>query len=245
SPSEGSSPKLVVKKLRTKGLKNVSLEAYPGEILGLYGLVGSGRSRFCRTLYGMEEIAGGDVLLDGASYLAKSPSEAIKNGVAYLTEERKRDGFIPQMSVLKNVALPILGRFRRFGFVNEREAENYARGILSRFNTKGQLSGPIQSLSGGNQQKALFGRIIAQNADLILLDEPTKGVDIGAKQDIYEVIRGMVRDGKCVIVVSTEEEELLQIADRIIVFNNGTCSNETLKAKNLTVEMLRMRALNG
>ncbi|MDR1875098.1 MAG: sugar ABC transporter ATP-binding protein [Synergistaceae bacterium] len=244
SASAESNPRLVVKNLRTKGLRGVNLKVYPGEILGLYGLVGSGRSRFCRTLYGMEKITAGDVLFDGVSCHASSPSDAIKRGVAYLTEERKKDGFIPQMSVLKNVVLPMLSRFRRFFLLDDREADTYARSVLSRFGTQGQLSGPIQSLSGGNQQKALFGRIIAQNAELVLLDEPTKGVDIGAKQDIYEVIRGMARDGKCVVVVSTEEEELLQIADRIAVFNNGACPEETLQAGNLTVEQLRMRALS-
>ncbi|MDR2136784.1 MAG: sugar ABC transporter ATP-binding protein [Synergistaceae bacterium] len=237
-------PRLLVKNLCTKGLKSVDLEAYPGEILGLYGLVGSGRSRFCRVLYGLEEVRGGEILFDGASYRVSSPSEAIKRGVAYLTEERKRDGFIPQMSVLKNVALPVLARFKKFLLVDERESENYAQNILSRFDTQGQLTGPIQSLSGGNQQKALFGRIIAQNARLILLDEPTKGVDIGAKQDIYDVVRGMAGEGKCVLVVSTEEEELLQIADRIVVFNNGSCAAESLRAKDMSAELLRMRALN-
>ena len=225
-------------------MKSVDLEAYPGEILGLYGLVGSGRSRFCRTLYGLEEVRGGVILLDGVSYRTSSPSEAIKRGVSYLTEERKRDGFIPQMSVLKNVVLPVLARFKKFLFVDEKRAESYAQNILLRFNTQGQLSRPIQSLSGGNQQKVLFGRIIAQNARLILLDEPTKGVDIGAKQDIYDVIRGMAGEGKCVLLVSTEEEELLQLTDRIVVFNNGRCAAESFRTKDMSVELLRMKALS-
>jgi ribose transport system ATP-binding protein len=238
-------PLLRVKKLRTQGLKGIDLEAYPGEIVGLYGLVGSGRSRFCRTLYGIEEVRGGEILLDGLPYRVSSPSEAIERGVAYLTEERKRDGFIPQMSVLRNVVLPIVTRFRKHVLLDERASENYAQGILSRFDTQGKLTGPIQSLSGGNQQKALFGRILAQDARLILLDEPTKGVDIRAKQDIYDVVRGMAEAGKCVIVVSTEEEELLRIADRIVIFNNGSCAaTATLLAKDLSVELLRMRALN-
>jgi ribose transport system ATP-binding protein len=250
SPSRGRAtgelaPRLLVKKLRSKALKSVDLEAYPGEILGLYGLVGSGRSRFCRTLYGLEEVRGGEILLNGVSYRASSPSEAIKRGVAYLTEERKRDGFIPQMSVLKNVVLPILTRFKKLFFVDEKGAESCAQNLLLRFDTQGQLAGPIQSLSGGNQQKALFGRIIAQNAQLILLDEPTKGVDIGAKQDIYDVVRGMAGEGKCVLVVSTEEEELLQLADRIVVFNNGRCAAESLRAKDMSVELLRMKALSA
>ncbi|MDR3331673.1 MAG: ATP-binding cassette domain-containing protein, partial [Synergistaceae bacterium] len=236
-------PRLVVKNLRTIGLKDVNLKAYPGQILGLYGLVGSGRSRFCRTIYGLEETESGDISLNGAPYSASSPAEAIRKGVAYLTEERKRDGFIPQMSVLKNVVLPILSRFKRLLFVNDDRAESFATEVLSRFNTQGQLRSAIQSLSGGNQQKALFGRIIAQDAQLILLDEPTKGVDIGAKQDIYEVIRGMAKEGRCVVVVTTEEEELLQIADRIAIFSDGACSEETLQNKNLTVELLREKAL--
>lgn len=233
---------LRVRGLRTRGLKGIDLEARSGEVLGLYGLVGSGRTRFCRTLYGLEKIVDGEILLDGKPYVVSGPMQAMRQGVAYLTEERKRDGFIPQMSVVRNIVLPVLNRFKRLLFLNGRKAESFALEILGRFRTQGNLTGPMQALSGGNQQKALFGRIIAQDAALILLDEPTKGVDIGAKAEIYEVINSLSASGKCVIVVSSEEEELLQIADRIAVFKNGSCTEEALPAEDFTVEKLRLAA---
>ncbi|HWK46972.1 MAG TPA: sugar ABC transporter ATP-binding protein, partial [Stellaceae bacterium] len=170
-----------VRDLKGPHLDGVNLQAAAGEVLGIYGLVGSGRTRFLRTLMGLEPMTGGTLDLAGQPYTPRAPAHAQKAGIAFLSEERKRDGFIPQMSAFRNVVLPTLRRYRRAGLVDHRGADAAARTLLGRIGTRGHLDRPIKALSGGNQQKVLFGRIIEQDAQLILLDEPTKGVDIGAK----------------------------------------------------------------
>jgi len=219
---------LTIKNLQGQRLKDVNLEVRKGEILGLYGLVGSGRTRLLRSLYGVEAITNGHMVLDGKNYQPQNPKEAIENAVAFLTEERKVDGFIPLMSALQNVALSTLHRYRHRGFVRLGAMQDAARRILVTIDTHGILEGAVTSLSGGNQQKVLLARIIEQDARLILLDEPTKGVDIGAKADIYDIIRNLGREGRSIIVVSSEEEELMEICDRIAIFRHGCCDGHAL-----------------
>ena len=238
-------PYLDVRSLCTERLHDVSLEAWPGEVVGIYGLAGAGRTRFCRTLYGLEKSLGGEVRLAGKSYRASGPANAISQGVGYLTEERKKDGIVPLMSSFTNATLPILRRFRKHALVDHNKAAQSARQILVEMNTRGDLRGPIKSLSGGNQQKVLLARVIGQNAKLVLLDEPTKGVDIGAKADIYAIIRRMAVEGRCVLVVSSEEEELLEIADRVLVFHQGSCGGVAVAAENLSIAGLRKAAWSG
>jgi ABC-type sugar transport system ATPase subunit len=209
---------------------------------GIFGLVGSGRSRFLKTLYGSEPMTNGEVRLGGELYRPVGPRGAMASGIAMLTEERKQDGFIPLMSAFRNIVLPTLHRYRTAGLVNWRAATNTARQILARIGTRGELENPIKALSGGNQQKVLFGRIIEQDARLILLDEPTKGVDIGAKSDIYDIIYELAEQGRCVVVVSSEEEELLEVADRIVVFRHGACDGHSVPASQLTIADLRREA---
>lgn len=233
--------------LRARGLagtrlKSVDLEARRGEILGLYGLVGSGRTRFLRTLYGLEPLLAGEVSLGDRAYHPASPAKAIGEKVAFLTEERKVDGFIPLMSAYQNVVLSTLSDYRAGGFVNLSAARSSAAATLARIATRGRLDQPVKSLSGGNQQKVLLGRIIEQNADLILLDEPTKGVDIGAKGDIYDIIRGLADEGRCIIVVSSEEEELMEVCDRIAIFQDGRCAGEAPSIADWTLGKLREAA---
>lgn len=235
-------PWLSVTNLQTERLKGINLEAYRGEILGIYGLAGAGRTRLCQTLFGLETVTGGDIRLGHKEYHPSSPAKAIDKGIAYLTEERKKDGFIPQMSSYANAMLPVLKKFRSGGFVSHSAARQAAAELLSKMNTLGTLSGPIKSLSGGNQQKVLLARVIAQNANLVLLDEPTKGVDIGAKADIYRIIHQLADKGCCVIVVSSEEEELLDVADTITVFRQGKCDGVIIPASDLKPADLRKAA---
>jgi ABC-type sugar transport system ATPase subunit len=233
---------LEVNALSGARLTSVTLNANKGEILGIYGLVGSGRSRFLRTLYGSEPMTNGEIRIGGKLYQPVGPREAMARQIAILTEERKHDGFIPLMSALRNVVLPTLHRYRTAGLVNWRVASNSSRQTLARIRTRGELENPVKALSGGNQQKVLFGRIIEQDARLILLDEPTKGVDIGAKSDIYDIVFELADQGRCMVVVSSEEEELLEIADRIVVFRHGACDGHSIPASQLTIADLRREA---
>lgn len=233
---------LRAKGLSGKRLKGADIEARRGEVLGLYGLVGSGRTRFLRTLYGLEEVAAGTVEIAGQAYRPVNPKKAIDSGIAFLTEERKIDGFIPLMSSFQNVVLSTLVKYRKHGFVDLAKARASAAETLASIRTHGRLENPVKSLSGGNQQKVLLGRIIEQDADLILLDEPTKGVDIGAKSDIYDIIGRLADEGRCIVVVSSEEEELVEICDRIAIFQHGYCTTPAKPVEDWTLAKLREAA---
>lgn len=224
-------------------LEDVTLEVRAGQVLGVYGLVGSGRTRFLRTVYGAEPLAGGTMTLDGAGYQPSRPRQAIRKGIALVSEERKHDGILPLMSGKDNVVLPVLDRFRRLGILNWKALHGSADEVLSMIDVRGDVNGPIGSLSGGNQQKVLFARATLQAPRLLLLDEPTKGVDIGAKSEIYSIIQRLAREKNvAIIVVSTEEEELMVAADDIAVFRSGVCTGETIPASTATPVLLRQLA---
>jgi ABC-type sugar transport system ATPase subunit len=231
-----------VRGLRGNGLVGVDLRVHAGEILGIYGLVGSGRSRFLRTVYGAEPAGEGVMLLAGEPFTPKNPADSIARGIAFLSEERKSDGFIPQMTSIENIIMPILDRFMRVGVLNWPALKRAAADALSSIPIRGDVREPIMSLSGGNQQKALFARALLQSPKLLLLDEPTKGVDIGAKAEIYDIIRGLAAQGRSVLLVSSEEEELIEVADRVVVFRNRACDGRAMPAAELTVADLRRYA---
>lgn len=221
-------------------LANVSLTVRAGEIIGIYGLVGSGRSRFLRTVYGMEPATRGTMSLNSRPYHAATPLQAVKKGVAYLPEERKLDGIIPQLDTHSNAALPVLRRFVRLGVLRWRLLREKTSGELSKVAVRGDLDSPLSSLSGGNQQKVLFARATLQQPALLLLDEPTKGVDIGAKTEIYQIIRQLARQEQVgIIIVSTEVEEVLAVSDGVVVFRAGTCDGVTRPAATLGAAELR------
>lgn len=232
-------PMLEVCGLKTKKLDGITMTVYAGEIFGIYGLVGSGRTSFAQTLYGMYEITEGSVKVAGLPYLPKNNFDAIRSGVAYLTEDRKRSGIIPEMSGLTNANLTSFHRYTNGIHLDLEKAEASAHETLNEMQIKGDVTGAIKSLSGGNQQKVLIARIIRQNADVIILDEPTKGVDLGAKSDIYQIIDTLARRGCCVIIISGEEDELIRTCSRVAVFNRGCCSGETLTGTEITVSALR------
>jgi ribose transport system ATP-binding protein len=231
-----------VRGLRGNGLIGIDLKVHAGEILGIYGLVGSGRSRFLRTVYGAEPAPEGEMLLAGKSFTPKSPGDSIAQGIAFLSEERKSDGFVPQMTSIENIIMPVLQRYMRIGVLNWPALRRAAAGALSSIPIRGDVREPIMSLSGGNQQKALFARALLQSPRLLLLDEPTKGVDIGAKAEIYDIIRGLAAQGRSVLLVSSEEEELIEVADRVVVFRNRACDGRAIAAADLTVADLRRYA---
>ncbi len=193
--------------------------------MGLYGLVGSGRSRFLRSLIGIEPLVDGSITLFGQPYRPRSPRHAAQRGVILVTEDRKRDGFIPQLDANLNVALPVLKDFVKLEWLRRGLMRRDTSLALKNVNVRGNLDGPTVRLSGGNQQKVLFARAIRQKPRLLLLDEPTKGVDIGAKGEIHRIIRRLAKESEevLVVVVSSEEEEILAVADDVVVFRAGNC----------------------
>jgi len=233
---------LDVRGLAGNGLDHIDLKLRAGEILGIYGLIGSGRSRFLRTVYGIEPVVEGEMMLDGKPYRPRQPSQAIARGVAFVPEERKSDGFIPQMTSIENIILPVLERFVNAGILNWRRLRRAAAGALADVPVRGDVNEPITSLSGGNQQKTLFARAVLQAPTVLLLDEPTKGVDIGAKAEIHEIIRDLARNGRSIIVVSSEEDELLEVSDRVVIFRHGRCDGQAVPVSEASVADLRRGA---
>ncbi|OCL30949.1 ABC transporter ATP-binding protein [Tessaracoccus lapidicaptus] len=235
---------LKVENLRNKDLEDVSLTAHAGRVLGIYGLIGSGRTEFLRTLIGLGAVDSGSIELFGAPYTPKSPADAQRRGIAYLTEERKIDGIIPLRDSVSNAVLPVINRYSRYGLQLQpgrlRAAGNE---YMDTMRVRGSRTAPVASLSGGNQQKVLLARVLAQHPKVLLLDEPTKGVDIGVKVEIHRMLRALAAEqGLTVIVVSSEEEEVLAVADDVVIFSDGYCSGETQHAAGLTDADLRKAA---
>jgi len=236
-------PALAVHHLRTRVLNDVSLRARAGRILGLYGLVGSGRTELLRTLVGLDTVLGGEIELAGHPYRPRNPGAAQRAGLVYLTEERKTDGIVPDLDSGMNVSLPILARYSNAGFLGRRSMGRDANELLDRLRVRGNRSGPVVSLSGGNQQKVLLARALAQQPTVLLLDEPTKGVDLGVKAEIHRMVRGLAHDqGLTIVLVSSEEQEILEVADDVTVFAHGRCTGETWAAGSLTAAALRHTA---
>lgn len=241
-PSEGP-PALAVSGLQTRVLREVSLRAQPGRVLGLYGLVGSGRTEFLRALVGVDPMLAGQIELRGQPYRPRNPSAAQRAGLVYLTEERKTDGIVPELDSVTNVALPILATVTRLGFLDRRAMARIATRHMDQLKVLGNRSAPVASLSGGNQQKVLLARALAQRPSILLLDEPTRGVDLGVKREIHRIVRGLARDeGLTVVLVSSEEEEILELADDVVIFAHGRCTGDPLPPGSRTAAQLRHAA---
>ena len=204
--------------------REVSLTLHRGEILGMAGLMGSGRTELLRAVYGLDPVRRGAVVVAGVSGAA-SPAGRIGQGVGLLSEDRKEEGLSLGQSLADNLALSRLRPFARWGLLDRGRLAGAAESLLRRLNVRHRDPGqPAAELSGGNQQKVAFARLLHQEADVLLLDEPTKGVDVGSKAEIYRLVGELAAAGKAVLVVSSDLNELLGICDRIAVMCRGTLS---------------------
>ena len=202
-------------------VKDVSFTVRRGEILGIGGLVGAGRSELVESLFGAAPHDGGRVLKDGREVAIRRPADAIALGAALITEDRKRTGLNLEGSVAANITLPSLGRIFRGGLLTggeSRIAQKYIDSLRIKTPSSGQI---VSALSGGNQQKVVLAKWLETDPDLIILDDPTRGIDVGAKRDIYELIGALVEHGKSVILISSEMGELMGLSDRIMVLTEG------------------------
>jgi ribose transport system ATP-binding protein len=196
----------------------VSFAASRGEILGFAGLVGSGRTELMQTLCGMAPARGGSVHLDGEPFLPRTPREAIRRGVYLAPEDRKRHGLVLPMTIAQNVSLPAVGRHSRFGVLDRSEERRVAETEVARFRVKTtSIHRRVVELSGGNQQKVVLGKWLAMQPRLLILDEPTRGIDVGAKAEIYKEIAALAAGGLTILLVSSEMEEVLGLSDRVVV----------------------------
>ena len=216
---------LEVRGLNTELLKDINLEAYKGEILGLAGLVGAGRTEVARAVFGADKIVSGKIMLEGRQLQIKKPMDAIKAGIGLIPEDRKQQGIFLKDSVRHNISFARLKGILKGGMISEKTdhdvAEKYIKALEIKTPSDGQLAG---NLSGGNQQKVVLAKWLFTDSRVLIFDEPTRGIDVGAKQEIYKLMLELVEQGKVVIMISSELPELIGMADRIVVLHEGKIS---------------------
>jgi len=232
--------RLAVRGLRRgAAVKGVSFEVRRGEVLGLAGLMGAGRTELARLIFGADRADGGEVLLDGKRLVLRSPRDAIDAGIGFLPEDRKSEGLVLAHGARDNFALPNLARWSRRGFVLQRRVRTEYHRFAQRLRLR--ASGPRQRaghLSGGNQQKLVLAKWLARACDALIFDEPTRGIDVGAKYEIYLLVNELAAQGKAIVMISSELPELLGMADRIVVLRGGRAVGEIPDARHATQQQI-------
>ena len=222
---------------------DASFELRRGEVLGIAGLIGAGRTELLRLIAGADKPTSGSITLNGQQLTERGSRAAIAAGIGLAPEERKREGIIPQRSVVNNVALPSMKHFAPRGLIRRRALRKEATEILTNINLRPlQIDRPIRLFSGGNQQKAIIARWIAANCQILLFDEPTRGIDIGAKAEIYSLIERLAAEGKSIVVVSSELPEIIRVADRVLVMRQGRIAAQ-LERKDLSEQAIVAHAV--
>lgn len=203
-------------------IRDVSFEAYGGQVLGFSGLVGAGRTETMRAIFGADPIDGGKIYVKGKETKIRSPKEAIKAGIALLTEDRKGSGLVLMQTIRTNLVMSSFKRHSDGIFLNEKRIEESGQGHIESLRIKTpSIDEIVGQLSGGNQQKVVIGKWINTDADVYIFDEPTRGIDVGAKVEVYNVMNSLVKAGKCVIMISSEMPEILGMSDRVVVMRGG------------------------
>lgn len=219
---------LEVKNLSNAHLRDVSLTVRAGEIVGIAGLVGSGRTELARAIFAVDKRDGGsEITVDGDALTARTPRGAIRAGVAMIPESRKKEGLVLGRSTAENVSLPHLGTLTRLGVVQQRAEKRMVAAALAETGVRESAGAePVRGLSGGNQQKALFAKWLLDTPKLLIADEPTRGVDVGSKLGIYELLVGLAERGMAVLVISSEMEEVIALSNRVVVMRGGEVVGE-------------------
>ena len=236
---------LRVQSLSTLKLENISFDLHAGEVLGIAGLVGSGRSALGKALFGIDPILGGSLEIRGQRFHPESPAGALRHGLGLVPEDRKTEGLMMQMSAVENSTLDVLDDLQAFGMIRRGAERQRAAGTLSRLRLNpSSWQATVGTLSGGNQQKVLLSRWLLADAQVLFLDDPARGIDIGAKHDIYEVLDQLAAAGKGILLVSSELPELLRCSDRILVLRDGK-SQGILDRKEATEARILALATTG
>ena len=226
-----------------RGVRDLSFDLHEGEILGFYGLMGAGRTEVLDRLFGLSGETAGTVRVNGKDLRITRPADAIAAGIAYVTEDRKQTGLVLSSSVRDNLCLSSLSRLSRLGVMRNRQEAADAAEMIDRLKVKTASDAlGVANLSGGNQQKVVLGKWFMINPGILLLDEPTRGVDVGAKREIYRVISDFARAGGAVIMVSSETDEVLGMADRVIVLKDGRKAGELDRSTLSAEELLHLAA---
>ena len=221
---------LEVKGLTNKKIKDVSFQLKKGEILGLGGLVGAGRTETARAIFGADKITAGEVYIKGEKVTIKSPKMAIEKGIGFLTEDRKGQGLLLGRSVKENTTYTILKQLTKGLFIDDKENRRIAEEKRAELRTKTpHIDQLVKFLSGGNQQKVVLAKWLVTNSDILIFDEPTRGIDVGAKAEIYDIMHNLTKEGKSIIMISSEMPELLGMSDRVLVMHEGKINGEFTK----------------
>jgi ribose transport system ATP-binding protein len=246
TPPAGARPLLEAVHLRSgRRVQDISFTLHAGEIVGLAGLMGSGRTELARCLYGIDPLDSGEVRIRGERVTLPNPRAAAAAGIALIPEDRREQGLVLEHSVHDNLLLPLLGRIKHGPLLSDREGRSLAKSLLERFQVKvANPSRPIRLLSGGNQQKVVIAKWLGTDPDVLIMDEPTAGVDIGTKSEILQMIRTLADEGKGVIVISSELPELLAVSDRVLVLRGGSIVQE-LNRRDIPDEETLQLAVQG
>ena len=210
-----------------KMVRDVSFELHKGEILGFSGLMGAGRTETARALFGADPKDSGDIYVNGKKVDIKNPMDAVKCGIGYLSEDRKRFGIVVQKSVAENTTMAALDDYMSGVFINKKKENEVAKKYVAQLRTKTpNVEQLVVNLSGGNQQKVVIAKWLVRNCDILIFDEPTRGIDVGAKSEIYQLMNELVAEGKSIIMISSEMTEVLRMSDRIVVMCEGRKTGE-------------------
>jgi rhamnose transport system ATP-binding protein len=231
--AEIGDPVLEVRGLTRDGVfRDVSFSLRRGEILGLAGLVGAGRSEVARAIFGIDALDAGEILRDGAPASIRTPHQAMKAGLAFVPEDRQHQGLVLEMAIADNATLPFLRRLTRFGLLNRRRERDVAGEFTRRLQVKSaSLDQPVRALSGGNQQKVVLAKWLATDPKVLILDEPTRGIDIGTKAEVHRIISRLAAEGIAILLISSELPEVLGMADRVLVMHEGRLTGEFSRAE--------------
>ena len=238
---------LTVENLSCEGrFSNVSLTLAKGEIVGMAGLIGAGRTEVAQAIVGLLQPTSGTISVFGHQRRIREPNAAARMGIVYVTEDRKTYGLLPNRPAKENATISNLARFRRFGFLQLGKEIAYMRAMIQRLDIRlASMDTEVQMLSGGNQQKVLLGRALAVDPKIILFDEPTRGVDIGAKREIYAFIEELAANGVAVLIISSEMEEVLRLSDRIVVMRRGGVAATLTRAEASEEAIMRAATLDN
>ena len=230
--------------LEVENLKNseffndINFNIKKGEIVGFSGLIGAGRTELALTLFGYYKAEGGKVILDGEELKISNPTEAIESGIVYVSEERREKGLFTEMTVRNNLISPNLQLVSNNGVLNNNKISDLTKSSINQLNIKTNSDETfVLKLSGGNQQKIALGKWLPKNPKLLIIDEPTRGVDVGAKQEVYKILRKLAREGTSIMLISSELPEIIGMCDRTIVMQSGKINGEILK-KDFSEELI-------
>lgn len=236
-----SKEKVLEVKNLTRGstIKNVSFDLHKGEILGFAGLMGAGRTEVARAIFGADPIDSGEILINGQKVQIKSPFDAVQNGIGYLSEDRKQFGLMLEMDVKANVAIATMKNFLKAGFMNGPKINQQAAAMVESLKIKTpSVNQLVKNLSGGNQQKVVIGKWLTKDSDILIFDEPTRGIDIGAKDEIYKLLNNLAEQGKSIIMISSELPEILRMSHRVIVMCEGRVTGELKNDETISQESI-------